>query len=186
MEIENGLGSANKAKRDKSSDDVRDKKTTKVKNPDMDKKLRDIWIKFHKMAIKYDPKNSNSIEKMKEQIMDQLDKLPCNKCRVHALEYAAENPITANTSYDLQQWFFTFHNYVSSVQKQKQGYDENPVLTPHQYTIRYWEELEKKYNMPMSKELYSETYVPVSKVSVHGLQISPSRSNNLIMSDDSV
>ena len=155
MEIENELTGNVKQK-----NSIRKKQNVKkVKNPDMDSKLRNIWIKFHKMAIEYEPKNNDDIKQMEKQIMEQLDKLPCNKCRRHALEYAKNNPITANTSYDLQQWFFTFHNHVSSVQKRKQGYDENPVLSPHQYTVQYWDELEKKYKMPMSKELYISTYI---------------------------
>lgn len=110
-------------------------------NLNLDTQLSQFWINFHHDAINFNP-NVMSPEDKVDEIIETLNDLPCEKCKKHALNYVKKHPITAESSYELRNWFFNFHNHVNIYESGKRK------MIPQEYVYTYWGELAKHNVMP--------------------------------------
>ena len=117
-------------------------------NFDLYTQLAQFWIYFHNDAINFNPAEVSPKAKV-DEIIEILKTLPCEKCKNHALKYVKNHPIEADSSYELRNWFFNFHNHVNIYESGKRK------MIPEEYVYKYWDELAKHNVMPCrSKEDY--------------------------------
>jgi FAD-linked sulfhydryl oxidase len=72
------------------------------------------WKWLHKLAIKYPTCPSMyDVNYAYYRIINFIENLPCNICKNHAEQYIEHNPLTLNSSQELQEWVWEFHNAVN-------------------------------------------------------------------------
>lgn len=75
-----------------------------------------LWKEMHQRTIDY-PQNPTTIDK--QTILSYFqkipDRLPCEKCRVHYLDYLREKPIPAHNRDALINWLIDLHNRVNEM-----------------------------------------------------------------------
>jgi mitochondrial FAD-linked sulfhydryl oxidase len=88
------------------------------------------WNWLHTVACQYPAKPTSANVRMTSQrIWNFINHLPCAECRVHATEYIRGHPPTLESTYSLQSWAWTFHNYVNRrLGKPTISYDEYQKL----------------------------------------------------------
>ena len=87
------------------------------------------WIFFHTLSEKI---REDTFEYEKKNIIKVVNlicnNLPCPYCKTHAVQYLKENQISlVKSKYDLQLYFFQFHNTVN-IQQYKQLFVVNDLI----------------------------------------------------------
>lgn len=72
------------------------------------------WNWLHTLAINYPAEPSRAQQRAAHnEIINFLQHLPCDDCRVHAAAYTKAAPPDVSSSDALQVWAWRFHNYVN-------------------------------------------------------------------------
>ena len=89
------------------------------------------WDWLHNLAKCYPISPTESdIHYTYLKIKSFIEKLPCAKCKTHAIQYINQNPIHLDSNKNFQYWVWNFHNAVNKrIGKKK--------FTLLQYEIKY-------------------------------------------------
>ena len=72
------------------------------------------WDWLHTIACIYPViPTSPDVRIASQRIWNFINHLPCAECRSHAVNYVRQTPPTLESTYALQSWVWSFHNYVN-------------------------------------------------------------------------
>lgn len=89
------------------------------------------WDWLHNLAICYPQhptENDSHFYYLK--IKKFIERLPCAKCKRHAIQYIRNYPIDLTSNKAFQYWVWHFHNFVNKKTKKK-------IFTLTEYNIKY-------------------------------------------------